>query len=432
MASGRDVCHPRATAVTKESCDVLVAGGGPAGIGAALAAARAGARTTLIDVHGCLGGVWTAGLLSWVFEGDNPGIATEIARELDAMGARYGKVLRTYSYDIESMKLLCESLCRKAGVKIRLHTRVVDAVRDAGGPITHVVTESKSGRESWPATIFIDCTGDGDLGAYAGCSFEMGGPAGELQPCTLMGLIAVKDVGRIADVVSFFEEGEPVWTQHEERIVKFQSIMRSLGISLSYGRPTLFHVRDNLCALMVNHEYRVSALDADAVTEATLRGRAEVYNVVRGLRSLGGVWEGVTLAATAEQIGIREARRLHGLYTVNVTDLVAGAQFEDGVCKCTFGIDIHSPDPAKDKGLSHGNVKTKPYRIPYRALVAKEVPGLLMAGRCISGDWFAHASYRCTGTAVATGEAAGRAAAFCSRSGRLPQDTAWREIAGPA
>lgn len=413
---------------TREACDVLVAGGGPAGIGAALAAARSGARTTLIDVHGCLGGVWTAGMLSWIFEGDNPGITTEIARELDAMGARQGKVLRTYSYDIESMKLLCENLCLKAGVKIRLHTRVVDAVRDEGGRITHVITESKSGRESWPAKIFIDCTGDGDLGAHAGCSYDMGGTSGELQPCTLMGLIAVKDIDRIAEYVSFFGNGEPDWKGHETSIVKFQAVMKSLGITLSYGRPTIFHVRDNLCALMVNHQYRVSAIDADAVTEATIRGRAEVYNVVKGLRSLGGIWEGATLAATAEQIGIREARRIHGLYTLTVSDLIEGSQFDDGVCKCTFGVDIHSPDPAKDKGLSHGNVKAKPYRIPYRSLVAKDVPGLLMAGRCISGDWLAHASYRCTGTAVATGEAAGRAAAFCARTGRLPQAVSWGEI----
>ncbi len=409
--------------------EVLVCGGGPAGIGAALAAARRGAKTTLIDVHGCLGGVWTAGQLTWIFEGDNPGLATEIAEALVEMGARRGKFRRTYSYDVEAMKVLCERLCQSAGVKIRLHTRVVDAVRGDRGRITHVLTESKSGRELWPARLFVDCSGDGDLGAMAGCGYDLGGPAGEFQPCTLMGLIAVEDVRQIAEYISFFDQEAPDWANHQACIDKFQALMKQLGISLSYGRPTIFHVAGNLCALMINHEYRVSALDAQAITEATLRGRAEIYRVVQALRTLGGGWAGTTLAATAEQIGIREGRRLHGLYRLVVDDLQRGAEFADQVCSCGFGVDVHSPDPQKDKGLSNAGVKARRYQIPYRALVAREVGNLLMAGRCISGDWLAHASYRCTGTAVATGEAAGRAAAFCARTGRLPGEVAWAEIA---
>ncbi len=414
----------------REDSDVIVAGGGPAGIAAALAAARAGAKTTLLEVHGCLGGVWTAGQLCWIFEGDNSGIATEIADRLQAMKARSGgSEFKTYSYDVESMKYLCERLCRDAGVRIRLHTRVVDAILDGEGRLRQVATESKSGRELWPAKAFIDCSGDGDLGAVAGCSFDVGGPGGQTQPFTMMGLIAVKDLDLVREHVSFLDPSEDLWEGHAKRVRRNLELMNSIG-GISYEQPTIFHLRDNLCALMINHQYKVSGIDADDVTEATLRGREEVFNAVEKLRALGGKWEGVTLAATAEQIGVRDARRLHGLYTLTDDDLLKGAKFEDGVCKCDFGVDVHSPDPEKDKGLSHMEMRTKPYQIPYRCLVAKDVKGLLMAGRCISGGWLPHASYRVTGTAVSLGEAAGKAAAFSVKTGKLPSELSWSEIKG--
>ncbi len=411
---------------TMDSYDVLVAGAGPAGVAAALSSARRGAKTALIETHGCLGGVWTAGQLAWIFEGANPGIASEISSGLAKMGANNGPTPQTYSYDVESMKVLLERLCVEAGVKIRLFTSVVDAVVESGR-LTGVLTESKSGRELWPSKVFVDCSGDGDLGARAGNAFDIGGPNGETQPCTFMGLIAVKNLDALKDYVSFLEM-DGMWPKHG---VCIENLLRDLakgGVHPSYMRPTIFHVRGDICALMANHEYKVSAIDADSITEATLRGRAELYRTVEALRSLGGPWEGLTLAATAEQIGIREARRLHGLYKVSVDDLSRGARFEDAVCECHFGVDVHSTDPEKDKGLSHMGVKSRPYQIPYRALVAKDVEGLLMAGRCISGDWLAHASYRVTGTAVSLGEAAGRAAAFCAKTGRTPQKSSWREI----
>lgn len=413
--------------------ELVVAGGGPAGIAAALAAARSGVRTTLLEVHGCLGGVWTAGLLSWIFEGSNPGIASEIAARLAALGARNPWSDNTYSYDIETMKWLLESMCVEAGVRIRLHTRVVDAVVDPSGRLTSVVTESKSGREAWPADCFVDATGDGDLGALAGVPFEVGNEAGETQPGTLMALLAVPDVEKVRDFVSFldgrdFDRGQPIWPRHEAAIVRFQDLMARQGVSLSYGRPTVFHVRDHLLALMVNHEYRMSAFDADDLTRATLHARDEIQHVVRALKRAGGPWEGVTLAATGEQIGVREGRRLRGIAKVTVEDLVRGARFPDGVCQVNYGVDIHSTNPDKGKGLSHGGIRTKPYQIPWGALVADGVDGLLMAGRCLSGDFFAHASYRCTGTAVATGEAAGKGAARCIRKNALPRNLALDEI----
>ncbi|HBC86062.1 MAG TPA: FAD-dependent oxidoreductase [Lentisphaeria bacterium] len=404
-----------------DDSDVIVCGAGLAGVAAAVTAARAGAKTRLIEMRGCLGGVWTAGILAWVFEMDKPGFAMEIGKRLDARKARTGGDYYRYSYDIEEMKLLCENLCLDAGVKIRLHTRLAGASIEKG-ILNAVITESKSGREAWSAKTFIDCTGDGDLGAFAGCGFDMGGPKGEMQPWTFMGLIVVKDIEKVKDFIYHYK-GKGPCRETQEGLKKE---LLSAGIETSYGHPTIFQVNGNLCALMVNHEYGVSAINADDLTRATISGRAELHKVVKGLRSLGGGWDGLLLAATAEQIGIREGRRIHGLYKLNRDDLTEGANFSDGTCTNTFNVDIHSPDPKKDKGLK--TEKVKPYQIPYRSLVAKDVKGLLMAGRCISGDWIAHASYRVTGSAVALGEAAGAAAALSAKAKKLPEDLDWKEI----
>jgi hypothetical protein len=197
--------------------------------------------------------------------------------------------------------------------------------------------------------------------------------------------------------------------------------LRRAGIEPSYTGPALFPVRDDLVAMMVNHEYDYSALDAQQVTDATMHARAEVYHVVEALRKLGGVWKDVRLVATGEQIGTREGRRIHGLYTVSKDDVMRGARFSDAVCRATYGVDIHSIEPSTNKRTTSEGIKVKPYDIPLRSLIAKDVEGLMMAGRCISGDFFAHASYRVTGNAVPMGEAAGKVAAKAAMKGLLPQ-----------
>lgn len=202
------------------------------------------------------------------------------------------------------------------------------------------------------------------------------------------------------------------------------AVMRELGLSPSYAHPTLFHVREDLIGVMTNHEYGVSALDAQQITDATLRARAEIHALVDGLRASGGVWKDVHIAVTAEQIGVREGRRIHGRYTVTEDDLRVGRRHDDAVCRVNFHIDVHSTNPARAgaKGIEAEPFKSQPYDIPYRALVARDVDGLLMAGRCISGDFLAHSNYRVTGNAVAMGEAAGRAAAIATRTNRLPHE----------
>lgn len=405
--------------------DVIVCGAGPAGIAAAITAARAGARTRLFEVHGCLGGVWTAGLLTYIFDFDKPGLTRELIKKLDERDARRSKNPSRFVYEPEEMKILLEEFCVAAGVKIQLHTRVAAAFRE-GSRLTTIVTESKSGREAWRAPVFIDATGDGDLGAQAGCGWEIG-QAKECpcQPLTMNALAVVKDAKALAEFTSFYSDDN----RHIPAVEAFKTELKRAGLETSYGHPTIFHVRDNLVMLMLTHEYGIKAFDSAAITESTLRSRAEIFRVMRGLRSLGGIWEGLQIAATAEQIGVRDGRRIQGRYTVSKEDLVKGARQKDAVARATFGADIHAADAEKNKNetVTHGGFKTLPYDIPLRALIAKDVDGLMMAGRCISGDFIAHASYRVTGNAVAMGEGAGVIAAIAATTKRLPHEVDWSE-----
>lgn len=406
-----------------EQADVVVCGAGPAGVAAAMAAARLGASTRLIESNGCLGGIWTAGLLSWILDASNKtGLMQEILRRLDERKAlaKYGGSL---GYDCEQMKVLLDEMCLAAGVKVRLHTRVAGAARDKGDRLDLAITESKSGREAWRGKVFVDATGDGDLAARAGCQFDYGREGtGETQPMSLIAILTGIQVEQVKPFVQAFTRRG---VSAKEAL---RAEMERAGVSPSYAHPTLFYIHHDLFCLMANHEYGVSATDAGQITAATLRARAEVHKLVDSLRRLGAPWHDVKIVATAEHIGVREGRRIHGRYTVSTQDMIAGARHEDAVCRVAFGVDVHSPDPKKTKAIERSAVRAKPYDIPYRALVAKDVAGLLTAGRCISGDFLAHSSYRVTGNSVAMGEAAGAAAALAAKSGRMPHEVPWAEI----
>ena len=147
--------------------DVIVCGAGPAGVTAAIAAARAGAKVRLFEWRGCLGGVWTAGLLGYLLDFDKTGFARELSHTMAERGIRRGTSEKSICYEPEGMKVLLEEMCVAAGVQFQLHTRVASAYCE-GRRLTTVVTESKAGREAWRAPVFIDASGDGDLGALAG------------------------------------------------------------------------------------------------------------------------------------------------------------------------------------------------------------------------------------------------------------------------
>jgi hypothetical protein len=406
--------------------DVIVCGAGPAGVTAAITAARAGSKVRLFEAHGSLGGVWTSSLLGYLLDFDKPGFNQELVSRLRERDAINGDGMNGLSYQPEEMKLLLEELCSKAGVKVQLHTRVSAAYRE-GRSLRTIVTESKSGRQAWRAPVFIDTTGDGDLGAQAGCEFEIGKERDcPCQPMTMYALLMVKDSEQIADCI----HGTGNNGRHVGRRA-FGETLKRAGVTPSYGAACIFPIQGNLVLLMANHEYGINATNSEQVTEATIRARAELHLIVRGLRKLGGPWDGVQIVATPEQIGVRDGRRIRGRYVMTKDDLIAGTRQDDAVVRANFPVDIHalSADENKKAGYGNAGVKMKPYDIPVRALIARDVDGLMMAGRCISGDFIAHASYRVTGNAVAMGEAAGAVASIASLSRRAPHDVAWSEAA---
>ena len=314
-------------------------------------------------------------------------------------------------------------------MKFQYHTKVSAAYRD-GRRLTTVVTESKSGPQAWRAPVFIDTTGDGDLGALAGCAFEIGEAADcPCQPMSLNALLMVKDVEALREFVRF---GSPLPGENSkgDKKKRIKDTLVKSGNFPSYASSTMWHVKGNLVFAMLNHEYGIKPWDAAEITTATVRARAEMNKMIAGLRGLGGPWEGIQLVATAEQIGVRDGRRIAGRFTVTKHDVVKGARHDDAVVRATFGVDVHATSAEANKGTTHRAdmaIKVAPYDIPLRAMIAKDVDGLMMAGRCISGDFISHSSYRVTGNAVGMGEGAGAIAAIAAQTKRLPHDVPWSE-----
>jgi hypothetical protein len=341
--------------------------------------------------------VWTAGALSIIIDAEHKGgLNRELRERLEARGsATYCAEWPLWPvYAIEAMKTVLDEMVAETGIEVQLYTHVVAVARE-GKEIKGVFTESKSGREFIEAKVVIDTTGDGDVAAQAGCAFEFGRPAdGKAQPMTLYGRIGGYRGDKAAHV-------EPML-----------SIAKANGLNPSYERITLFPQpgQPGVFMLMATHLYG-SAIDVRNLTKAELEGRRQIRDLVALLKAKGGdEWKDIYLIDTGPFLGVREGRRIRGRYYITVDDIQEGRRFDDGICNVPFVADIHEPDPSQGNGIYH--VRVKPYDIPYRALVARDVDNLLMAGRCISGDHYAHASYRVTGDAVATGEAAGMAAAM--------------------
>ena len=406
-----------------EDYDVIVAGGGPAGIGAAVAAADAGAHTLLLEAKGSLGGIWTGGLLSCIIGFDKTAIDREILAELKKYGSYAPRRPVTpaswnanFLYEPEYMKVALDAICERHKVDVRLLTSVVGTETSARR-LTAVVTESKAGRESWRAAAFVDATGDGDLAARAGWGFNLGdGRGGPDQPATLMAIVCADDGDALRsftvnEAANYDASGE-VPVSPKERLL---AECRRVGVEPTYSAPTLFRLRRNLFALMADQRYAVRVDDAAAISRETIAARRDLVRLVSALADRGGAaWRGLRLLATADHLCHRGGRRIRGRYTITAADVAAGRTFPDAVATSTFPIDIHATSFAANLVMASGNpqhLRFRPFEIPLRACRAADLDNLFMGGRCISGDFVSQASYRVTGTAVATGAAAGRAAA---------------------
>lgn len=401
---------PRELAV-RERPAVLVVGGGPAGVGAALAAAAEGARTMLVERHGMLGGMWTAGLVNPFFEAQRAGwIVALLIERLQAEGA-WGRWRDSFTFDPEAMRRVLEQMLQDAGVGFLYHTLCAETLVE-DGRVRGVVIESKAGREAVLADVVVDCTGDGDVAARGGAPFELGRDVdGLMQPMSLM--FEIDGVGEFHQ-----QSGPQLFDLMTEALAR-------AGLTYELPFPRAGYVpwvitlpRPGAAAVQLTHVYRLNALKPDEVTRGTVAARRQAAQAVEILRHVPGL-EGIRLAQTGAHIGVRESRRILGHYQLCLDDLARGARFEDAVAVCGFGVDIHEPAPGAGIPSGHG-ARMQPYEIPYRCLVPREVSGLLVAGRCISGTHEAHASYRVTGTCMATGQAAGLAAAWSAERGTTP------------
>ena len=396
-----------------DDADLIVAGGGPAGIAAAVTAARMGKRVRLFEAHGALGGLWTVGMISCVNDFGRGTLTKEITRRLEARGARHERWAKPkdnwYVYEPEYMKLVLEDLCAEAGVKFVYHTSVVAAYRDASGRnVETVVTESKAGRRAWRAPVYVDCTGDGDLAAFAGCGFDLGGGTGNGdQPASLVGIVRLENDAAVAPYCVNHPGPGPAAFAKGAKSALYRELVAA-GVEPSFAHPTLFRMQPGLYAFMANHEYGVKIDDPDGITAATVRARKELDTLVAALvRRDPKTWKGLRLVVTADRLGHRAARRVHGRYTVTIDDLMVGRQFEDAVASCALQLDVHGVTRADNRvpgGHTAGRKIKVPYQIPLGACRAKDVDNLYMAGRCISGDFLSQASYRVTGPAVEMGE----------------------------
>lgn len=395
--------------------DVIVVGGGPAGVGAALAATRNGASTLLIEQHAFLGGMWTAGMVIPIWDWENKGgIMQEIVDGLVAgkQTAYSGPLL---GFDIEAMKYLLDRMMIDSGVHLLFHTYFAAPIMQ-GNSVCGVIVENKSGRQAYRSKCVIDCTGDADVAARAGAPFCVGRQSdGATQPMSLMFKVGEMDYVQPMD----YSAGPLKTTDlffHMEHAAKVAGLD---DYDFNFDRPYILSLPTPHQGIAeMTHIRNKSSINAKDLSDAELEGRALVQEAMHFFTSYMPQFRHAILEQTAPHIGVRESRRIKGLYELTLDDILEGRNHHDGICTCAFNIDIHQPDGKSQEGHEY---RSKPYQIPYRCLVPKTIDKLLVAGRCISGSYEAHASYRVTGDCVAMGQAAGTAAAMAVKSQVLPR-----------
>jgi FAD-dependent oxidoreductase family protein len=408
--------------------EVAVLGGGPAGIAAAVAASRAGRRTLLIERYGFLGGMGTAagvtnfcGLHANVFGEMHrvvQGIASDLLARIDRLGGLnaphliLGKIF-AQAYDTAAYKIAADDLLAAHKVDILFHALGAGVVMNAERRIDALMVETKAGRQAVRADIFIDCSGDGDLAAWAGAPFEVGDSNGHMLYPSMMFRLNCIDPEKAGDawrtIPALMAQAEAAGTH---RFPRKGAIVRPQKSQIEW--------RVNFTQLARRDGSAVNGLEPDELTRGEIEGRQQAAAAFEFLRTVPG-FEKSYIVDLPPQLGIRETRRVVGDYMLSGEDVLGCASFEDSIGVNGWPMEQHVagdvvfkfPPIPESRGFNE---------LPYRMLVPDGVDNLLMAGRCASMTHEGQSAARVSGACFAMGEAAGSAAALALTGNTIPRD----------
>lgn len=402
--------------------DVVVCGGGPAGFIAAIAAARNGARTALVERYGFLGGMATMGYVNpvSVFTYNDSqvvgGIPWEFVQKLENMGGGFiEKPLGNVAFEQEHYKLLAQRMTLESGVDLYMHSYLSGCVMD-GGRISQVIIENKNGTEALSSKVFIDCTGDGDLAALASVEMQPdeGAPLQPLSSYFILGGVDL-DTPMMQEAICHNKQGEnchclPVREKLLER-------KEELGIP-EFGGPWFCRTGQDGVVTVNMTRTAGNAIDNRDFVRAECVLREDAFRMAALLKDNFDEFKDSYLIAVSVQGGIRETRRIKGVHTITADEYVTAYHYHDSIARGAHPIDIHvASGPAQNITF----LKTPAY-VPYRALIAPTHSNLIVAGRCLSADKKAFASLRVQASCMDMGQAAGTAAAMAAISGLPVQE----------